>query len=359
VAVEIVLTKAVSQLPTLTYPGWDDFGQISATLTQLERGVFRHAAVMADQMWRDDRFHGVMRKRLDALESIPLIVNPSDERATAKRIAQNLGGIDDLPGRWDDQFPAPELEELIGWGILMGIGVGELIWKTDDEEDWIDVVPGTQYRNGKRLRWTSRLKVWNPQWLRWDWSVFRYKLQTADGEITLPDVSDNPRSDGKWVIWCPYGYQEAWKKGAVRALARCVTRRQWTDRDWARHNEKNGLALDKAIVPAEAPQDAKDEFFENVANRNGETAVMCEQSLDPKAGKFDIELVESTAKTWDTFEASKADVNNDIAIVLTGQNLTTESKRARAAWASTRWLASPATTCGRTPGSRRACSARC
>jgi hypothetical protein len=329
VAVEIVLTKPVAQLPTLSYPGWDDFGQISATLNQLEKGQFRTAAVMADQMWRDDRFYAVMRKRLDALESVPIIVNPADRRAGAKRIANALGGVDDMPGRWDMQFPAPVLEDLIGWGILMGIGIGELIWKTDDEEDWIDVAPGTKYSNGKRLRWTSRLKVWNPQWVRWDWSTFSYKLMTAQGEITLPDVSENPRGDGKWVVWCPYGYHEAWKKGAVRAIARSITRRQWVDRDWSRHNEKNGLALDKAIVPAEAPADAKQTFFDNVANRNAETAVMCEQSADPTKGKFDVELVESTAKTWDTYEASKADVNSDIAIVLLGHNLTTEVKEGK------------------------------
>ena len=37
----------------------------------------------------------------------------------------------------------------------------------------------------------------------------------------------------------------------------------------------------------------------------GETAVMVEQSADPTKGKFDLELVEAEAKTWDTFEASK------------------------------------------------------
>jgi hypothetical protein len=326
VAVEVVLTRAVSQLPTLTFPGWDDFGQITRTLQQLENGVFRHAAVMADQMWRDDRFYAVMRKRLDALESVPLIVKPADTRAKAQRIAEQLGGIEDVPGKWDERFPNPIVEELIEWGVLMGIGLGELIWRTDDEEEgtYVDVAPGTQYSNGKRLRWTARLKIWNPQWLRWDWSLFRYRLMTAQGEITLPDISENPRSDGKWVMWCPYGYTEAWKKGAVRSLARCITRRGWIDRDWARNTEKNGMAIDKAIVPTEAPPEAKDAFFDAVSNRNGETVVMVEQSSNPEKGKFDIELVESKQPASSNFDKAKGDVNKDIAIALLGQNLTTE-----------------------------------
>lgn len=323
-AVEIVLTRPVSQLPTLTFPGWDDFGQIANTLRQLENGMFRHAAVMADQMWRDDRFYAVMRKRLDALESVPLMVKPADTRAKAVKIAEQLGGIEDVPGKWDERFPAPILEELIEWGILMGVGIGENIWRTDDEETPVDVAPGTSYSNGKRLRWTSRIKVWNPQWLRWDWSLFRYRLMTAEGEITLPDISENPRSDGKWILWCPYGYTEAWKKGAVRSLARCITRRGWIDRDWGRNIEKNGMSIDKAIVPTEAPPEAKDAFFDAVANRNGETAVMCEQSADEAKGKFDIELVESKQPASANFDKAKGDVNKDIAIALLGQNLTTE-----------------------------------
>jgi phage gp29-like protein len=326
VAVEVVLTRAVAQLPTLTFPGWDDFGQISRTITDLERGVFRQAAIMADQMWRDDRFAAVMRKRLDALESVPLVVKPADARATARRIAEELGGLDDVPGKWEERFPSPVLEDLNKWGILMGIAVGENVWRTDDEETAPDVAPGTKYSNGKRLRWTARIKVWDPQWLRWDWSLFRYRLMTAEGEIALPDIGADPRSDGKWIVWCPYGYDQAWKKGFVRSLARLITKRQWTDRDWARYNEKNGNVIVKAIVPTEAASEAKDKYFDSVANINGETAVMVEQSGDETKGKFDIEFVEATARTWQTFESSKKDVNNEISIALLGQNLTTEVK---------------------------------
>src|SRR6185312_16002290 len=113
----------------------------------------------------------------------------------------------------------------------------------------------------------------NPQWLRWDWSIFRYRLMTAQGEITLPDITENPRSDGKWILWCPYGYTDAFKKGAVRSLARLITKRQWTDRDWSRQNEKNGLAIDKAIVPAEAPEDVNNDLAIALLGHNLSTEV--------------------------------------------------------------------------------------
>lgn len=331
-AVEIVLTKAVSQLPTLTFPGWDDFGQIARTLNELEHGMFRHASVMADQMRRDDRFSAVIRKRVDGLDAVPMLVKPADDSPKASAIAEDLGGLDDLPGKWGKRWPAQVLSDFRFWAIMMGICPGEFVWKTDDEETPpAGAVPGTKYKNGKRLRWTSRLIVWNPQWLRWDWSLFRYRLTTAQGEITLPDVTSDEHSDGKWILFAPFGYTEAWKKGLVRPSARLITRRQWTDRDWSRHNEKNGLAIDKAIVPVDAPKEAKDTFFDSVRDRNGETAVMCEQGFDAngKEQKFDLELVESTSKNWDTFEASKQDVNTDIAVLFLGQNTTTEIKEGK------------------------------
>lgn len=297
------------QLPTHTYAGWNNLGDVHNTLRELEFGRFRLAAIMLDQMFRDDRFYGTMRTRIDRLESVELDVKPADDRALARKIAEDLGGDDDTPGQWDRQFPAPVIAELNKWGIGLNFGVAEIIWDTTDPK-----------------RWRPWLKPWHPQWVRWDWGTFSYKIMTADGEVELPRLDENPRGDGKWFVWCPLGYHQAWMSGLVRSVAVSVLERGLVRRDWGRYNEKHGLAIDKLTVPASADEAEKDAVFASVAGRNGETAVMFEDQGEAglQKGSWDLELVEAKSKTWDTYQASRKEINADIAIAVLGQNLTTE-----------------------------------
>lgn len=304
------VVRVYRQLPTHTYTGWNTLGDVHNTLRELEFGRFKYAAIMFDQMFRDDRFYGVMRTRIDALESVPLDINPADTRALARKLAEDLGGDDDEPGQWDRQFPAPVIGDLSKWGMGIGLGVAEIIWDTSDPKQWV-----------------PRLKPWHPQWVRWDWGTFSYKIMTADGEVELPRLDENPRGDGKWFLWCPYGYEQAWMNGLVRSVAVSVLERGMVRRDWGRYNEKHGLAIDKITAPASAAQEEKDAVFGAIAGRNGETAVMFEDQGEAGAqkGSWDLELVEAEAKTWDTFQATKHEINDDIAIAVLGQNLTTQA----------------------------------
>lgn len=298
------------QLPTHSYTGWNNLGDVHSTLRELEFGRFKMAAFMYDQMFRDDRFFGTMRTRIDALESVPLDVNPADTRSLAVKLAEALGGDDDEPGQWDRQFPAPVIGELNRWGIGLNFGLAEIIWDTSDPKNWCP--------------W---LKPWHPQWVRWDWGTFSYKVMTADGEVELPRLDENPRGDGKWFIWCPFGYDQAWMKGLVRSAAVSVLERGLGRRDWGRYNEKAGLPLDKIMVPSDAKEEEKDAVFGSIAGRNGETAIMLEDPGEEAGrvnGKWDLELVEAKSQNWDTFQEHRHELNADIAIVVLGQNLTTE-----------------------------------
>src|SRR6185437_7016314 len=191
------------------------------------------AALMFDQMFRDDRFHGVMRTRIDALETVQLDVNPADARPLAAKLAEELGGDADEPGLWDRQFPAPVLGDLNKWGIGVGLGVAEIVCDTTDPK-----------------RWRPWLKPWHPQWVRWAWGAYCYKIMTAYGEVELPRLDENPRGDGKWLLWCPYGYDQSWMKGLVRAAAVSVLERGIGRRDWGRYNEKAGMPIDKITAPS-------------------------------------------------------------------------------------------------------------
>jgi len=298
------------QPPLQSSDGWDNLGDVHATLRQLEIGYFRSAAIMWDAMFRDDRKHAVVRTRLHALQSVPLDIKAAGDSPKAVELAEQLGGIEDTPGLWDQMFSAPAVGELVKWGFAMGIGVGELVWDTTDKG------------------WTPRLRVWHPQFLRWDSYSERYLLQTQMGtEVVLPDIRTQPMSDGHWILWCPYGYHGAWLQGLVRPAGTLVLDRTWNRHDWSRYNERYGKPIEKAIAPVSAPKEARDAHFQAVAARHGESAVLCETGFDDNghAADFDVELVESKSTGWDTFQARKKEDDADLAILLLGQSMTTET----------------------------------
>jgi len=298
--------KVYRQLPATVIAGFDNLGDVNGALQQLELGQFSMAAIMADQMYRSIRYAAVLRTRVDALKTVPLVVKPADERRKSRLIAEQLGGVDGKRGEWDEMYPANVLGDLNKWGNLLGIAVAEQVWTTTPDS----------YR--------PRFKPWHPQFIRWDWSTFSYKLLTGDGLVELPRIDENPRGDGKWFVWCPYGYHYAWMQGLVRPLGDTILQNRWDSRDWSRHNEIHGQPTRKAIVPAGGDGKANDKFFDDVANAGSEPTILTPQGAE--GNKFDVDLLEATAKTWETFQAKKADGNTDIAILMLGQNLTTEAK---------------------------------
>jgi len=49
-----------------------------------------------------------------------------------------------------------------------------------------------------------------------------------------------------------------------------------------------------------------------------------DQGGGDEKGKWNLELVEAKSKNWDTFQAHRRELNDDIAILILGQNLTTQ-----------------------------------
>jgi phage gp29-like protein len=285
----------------------DEVQHLDSILRELEYGTFARAALLVDAMGRDDRIEGVLSTRVGALKASPLDVLPAGESSKAKKIAEQLGGVSDIPGEWDRIFPAAVTGELVRYGFMTGIGVAEKVWTLE---------AGV---------WTPRLKCWHPQFVRWDWTRYCYVLWTADrGEIELPRIDENPHGDPQWFLFCPYGYAYAWLRGAVRALGRKYIARQWNDADWSGYNEAHGHPIKKAIHPVEGTEDDHAAFVQAVANSRSQTTVGVPQGAGEDGMKYDLELVEPTSRSWETFKAFIEAANVDIAVLILGQNLTTE-----------------------------------
>lgn len=290
----------------VSFSGWETTCDILGTLRQLENGLFRNAAILADQFGRDDRIDGVLRTRVDELLQSQLDITPVDDRAKAKRIAEMLGGAEDGPGEWDRMFPQGTLSKIHRTGLCLNFAFAKINWLNE------------------RDMWWPRLDYWNTQFVRFDWWRRCFVVMTMNaGEVELPRLDQNPIGDGQWFVWCPFGYQEAWFGGLVRSLAQMYLRRMWTNRDWSRFGEAHGLPMHKAIVPGDAKPEETNPFFEAVLERQTESTVLCPQGAEGK--KYDVEILEAAARTWETFKDQKSDVNTDIAVLVLGQNLTTES----------------------------------
>lgn len=303
----LAANKAHKSLPIQSFAAFDTVYSINSALTQLELGNFRQAAILSDATGRDDRITAVTATRVGALLAANLDVKPADDRAKTAKYAEMFGGTEDAPGRWDRAFQSGMTSKILKAGLHMNFGLAEILWSYEDGILW------------------PRLKYWHTQFVRWDVYSETYRLMTADqGEITLPRIDEETEAQGQWFIWCPFGYRYAWLDGMIRGLAPMFMRRMWNNRDWARYNEVHGLPITKAIAPGSGGSgSATDDFFDKVANRGSEPTILLQQGAE--GNKFDVELLEAVAQTYETFKDSKTDVNIDIAVLMLGQNLTTEA----------------------------------
>ncbi len=294
-------------LPIQSFADWDRVGQIAEVLRMLDWGQLRQAALLGDAMLRDDRIKAVIDTRCAALTAAPHVWTPADDSAEAASICEEMSGPPEGgKGLWRQICSPATRAELQKWGILLGIGVAELVWKMEEDA------------------WVPRLKLWHPQFVYWDFSIYRYRLITLEGVITLPDIDENPRGDGKWFLYCPYGYRYGFLNGLLRSLAMLYLARQWTFRDWCRYNEVHGTPLTLAYVPEGAEEEDKARFVEDLANRGSDATVEVPVTPEGKEAGYSAELVEAKARTWEAFKDHEDKVESSMAICVLGQNLTTE-----------------------------------
>lgn len=298
--------QSFSDIPISTIAGVDTVAGIQSILWTHDRGYFTTSAQLWDAMKRDDRIKGTSSTRVGALVAAPLEIKPANGKAKAARVAKLLAGDgEDDHGLWERICPPDVIKSLTSWGFGLGFALAEIIWQCSVGE------------------WLPRLRVWHPQFVYFDWSEMRFMVVAREGVIPLPRIDQDPHGDGKWVVWTPYGYQYGWLDGLVRALADKYMMRGWDYRDWARSNERQGMATFGAMVPADAEKAVKDKFVDDIGNLGSDAALELPQMPDGEPS-FDLKMIESTTKNWETFKEFKGALDVDIAVLMLGQNLTTE-----------------------------------
>lgn len=284
-------------LPVVSYSDWDNVNVVKNAIRQLENGIFDAAAQVVDSMGRDDRITGVMSTRAGALPSLPFQMDPRGDGRQKTPVSKEASE------GFEQWYPDYALSELMHWGIMLGVGIGQLKWTL-----------------GER-RWTHQLHVWHPKFIRWRWDTNSFWVSTMNGETEVTP------GDGQWVLFTPYGAMRGWMQGRVRSLYVPWLVRQWALRDWARYSEVHGMPIRKAVTPTGAQGDDKARFLQEVANIGTESIIRTPRV--PGEGddnRYDIELVEALGRSTETFEKLIDKADTCVAIALLGQNLTTEVK---------------------------------
>lgn len=268
-------------------------------------GTFAQSAPFLWEMLTDDRIYGVNATRNAALLAAPLEFIPAWESRKPRKIAELLSGKDGTPGQWKTIVPNSALAWLQTCARWLGFAFAQIVWDTTGPE------------------WVPRLVPWDPQWVRWDTLRRCFVVQTEQGEEVLPRPDEQPYGDGRWFVYCPYGVEHGWRMGLIRTLGEKYLMRGWTARDYASFCERHGSPVVKAKVPAKATPESKSAFFNSINNLGAQGAALLPQGANGEAS-FDLEMLEAMSTNYQSFGEFKASLDVDIAVVVLGQNLTTE-----------------------------------
>lgn len=261
-------------------------------------GSLQRAADLCWALLGDGRVRAALETRVKGLLRLPLAWEEAGDRRSSGRVARALEG-----GDWYAAHSEAALASLASWGILLGVGLAQRVWVLQDG------------------RWLGVLRPYDARHLRWETLTRRWLVRTATGEVPIVP------GDRRWVLYAPScsgtpdGDERPWMYGAWRACGRPWLGKLFAWGDWQHHGEIHGSPLRTAKVDKDKPPTAavRDDLCETLADVGGNTAIV------PPPG-VELQLLEATAKTWETFKESIVAASTEIAIAITGQSSSTETK---------------------------------
>ena len=266
-------------------------------------GQFAASALLVDDAFGDDRVQATLGSRTGALFGQE--VEHTQARADANGECRDAWipqwqGFDALlpqetARRWAHQSAMTEAKR---WAIMMGFSVSELLWDTS-------VTP-----------WRVTLKPWHPQYIYYRWDIRRFVANTSEGPVVIEPGA------GKWFVHAPFGFYRGWIHGAIRAVADKWIIKQLAWRDRARYNERHGLPIIKAYVPAAGDARQKELFVQSMSTLGQEAVVGLPQNVDETG--YDLDLLEARDRASATFRETIEDADRSIILTIKSQNLTTE-----------------------------------
>lgn len=282
-------------------PTWS-VEQVKSALYSHQTGAFSESALLVEAMYADDELPSSLDRAVNLIAGAPFSLQPTENDDGAPDEASEEQA-EMLRPLWELAFPEHEVAKLIRWFVMLGVAVGTIDWDTS-------VTP-----------WQPHLRTLHPEFLWFDdstidpqtglYGVFRYQSRSGVDDIVTP-------GDGKWILLSDG--RESWMRCSLRALATTWLVKQYAWRDWQRYNERHGLPIVKAMVPAVADASDKKAFFDGVRAMNSETTALLPQFADTDGPNFDLQLLEAKDQSWDTFRSVIERCDRKIQVHFLGTN---------------------------------------
>jgi hypothetical protein len=269
-------------------------------MSSADSGSMMQPADLTESIMTDDRISGVLSTRTNGLLGLPLsFAGGSPAASQALRGADESSGSTSPRGDFWQMFPEAELAKLTRWGLMLGVGIGQMVPMIDRQ------------LGGREI---PTLKTWHPRWLQRILPTTDpgfWRLTTASATIEIDP------NDPQWIIYCPYGGDRPWADGAWRSTSFAWILKQFALHDRARHSEVAGSPARVGVAPEGATQKGRQQWLSQLKNMGRDTSLV----LPPG---YDLKLVESTARTWEIYTKQIEWADRASTVVLAGQIVTTE-----------------------------------
>lgn len=235
---------------------------------------------------KDGQLAGVLSTRTGGLVRLP-----KRFRGDADVVAALELGHDDVRSVFDEMFPQSELSLLAADGLLLGIGVAELL-----------PVANRDYPVLVRL---------DPQFLTYIWYENQWYYNSAVGRLRVTP------GDGRWVLHVPGGRIAPWQAALWRAIGRAYVRKEHAAMHRDNWEAKLANPARVAVAPQGAAEPQKQAFFQQLMAWGVNTVF----GVTPG---YDVKLVESNGRGWESFNETIAQQNTEYVIAIAGQTVTTD-----------------------------------
>jgi hypothetical protein len=278
-------------IPITSFTGNWSIQAIRSALQDHRLGMFDQPAQLCDSIFADDRVQATLGSRTGGLFA---------QRMRWSRRGGSKAIVKAARDMWRKAAPQSVLSELMRWAVMLGFAIAEIVWDTS-------VTP-----------WQPYLKPWHPMFVLYRWDLRVYQIITQQGPVAVTPGT------GKWVLFTPHGAYRGWLQGSVRSTSDKWFIKQLAWRDWARFNERHGLPIIKAMVPAAGDPKQKQNFVSNMSSMGQQAVIGLPQNVDGSG--YNVELLEARDRAWESFRATIDRCDTSIVLPILGQNLTTEVK---------------------------------